>query len=406
MKKIKRILFSIALLFALVQANNSILAQESTDQEFSYTVNYLDKSDNAAIIPADTFKSDPTKDEWSANPFEISGYEYISSNGQDNMIQDEDNATITINYYYNRVSDAKAIKGKELKARVIARYVDVTTKKDIQKYDAISIDGLDYNWPSMPIDGYTFLKTIGEPEDKFKIGTTTITHYYVKDNVDYDNIYTVNYIDNDTKEKIVESDVYIAKDKDKWQANPYEITGYKYIEANGMKNVSKKDNNITVNYYYKKSSEETPEKKQELKANLLIEYKDVDTNKILDKIEETTISGIKYTAIAKEFKDYKLVKTDGEETGIFKIGTTKVTYYYENKNKPIIDEGKIEKDPIKDTKQTKVTKPESKKITKNEKEKKQALPQTGSNYLLLTITTIVVLTITVATKRVITKENN
>ncbi|WP_423363482.1 MucBP domain-containing protein [Mycoplasma sp. P36-A1] len=297
----------------------------------NYTVNYIDIENKGSnplikIIPSDTYVT--TDQNWVANPYTIRGYQYLKSNGEDNIERDGDN--ITVNYYYSKISNETPVKEEELKATLILKYIDADTQKIIEKIEHTSIDGLKYNPTAKEIDGYKLIKTIGNNEGYFKIGVTNVNHYYVKENKTYDHIYIVNYLDNTTKDSIISSDVYIRNEKDKWIANPYEIAGYKYLRSNGMDNVDQSGNTINVNYYYQKISDEDPIKKDELVAKLVIKYLDIDTNKILFKIDETTIDGLKYTTIKKDFENYRFIKVEGNESGLFSVGTTNVTYYYKS----------------------------------------------------------------------------
>ncbi|WP_423363483.1 MucBP domain-containing protein [Mycoplasma sp. P36-A1] len=241
-----------------------------------------------------------------------------------------------------------------------------------------------------------------------------------------DNQYTVNYLNNITNKQIIESDSYIAKEQDKWQANPYEITGYKYIPAEGEKNIVRNKNKITVNYYYQKISDETPKKSQELIATLTIKHIDIDTNKELQPtIVETTIDGLKYTTIAAKIPNYKLVKTSNNETGVFKIGNTEVIYYYkdinlaqddtnkddtnkedtnkEDTNKEDIineelDKNNLENNKVEKNKNNKVKDEESYKYNLS---KAINLPKTGNQKIVITTTLLVLVFVFTATKKII-----
>ena len=72
-------------------------------------------------------------------------------------------------------------------------------------------------------------------------------------------------------------------------------------------------------------------------GKLVINYVDKkDNTKLLDSDENTASTGTKYTTEPKDIENYDLVEVEGETKGIYKKGTTEVTYIYERAHGKVI----------------------------------------------------------------------
>ncbi|WP_423363063.1 MucBP domain-containing protein [Mycoplasma sp. P36-A1] len=180
------------------------------------------------------------------------------------------------------------------------------------------------------------------------------------------NDYTVNYIDVDTKEKIIPSDVYnlrvgflryLGYDKNgnavtskdnlsklvaDYLVKPFNISGYKYITfANTGTNVSIELNKrFDVNFMYKKVSDETPKKGEAILAKLLVRGIDIETQEIIFETSGNNADGsngdLKHQLAdsndqlaQKLLKNYTYVKTIGlDGPVVYEAGKTYTTFHY------------------------------------------------------------------------------
>lgn len=78
-----------------------------------------------------------------------------------------------------------------------------------------------------------------------------------------------------------------------------------------------KEDIINVIYYYRH------------KSNIIINYIDKETGKIIDKEKETLYEGDEYTAEQRQYEDYKLVEKPKEETITIKKEDITLNYYYQ-----------------------------------------------------------------------------
>ena len=149
----------------------------------------------------------------------------------------------TVNYYYSK------------KSNVYAKYVDIKTNKEIEKTETISGKyGDRYQTKQKDISNYKFVKSEGNTVGMMNGKDITVTYYYI-----HKSKITVNYIDEETKEKIdtFEKEVY---EGDKFTSEERNYEDYILTKKPEKENVVIGKEDITLNYYYRR-----------LKFNLKIE---------------------------------------------------------------------------------------------------------------------------------------
>lgn len=149
----------------------------------------------------------------------------------------------TVNYYYSK------------KSNVYAKYVDIKTNKEIEKTETISGKyGDRYQTKQKDISNYKFVKSEGNTAGMMNGKDITVTYYYI-----HKSKITVNYIDEETKEKIdtFEKEVY---EGDKFTSEERNYEDYILTKKPEKENVVIGKEDITLNYYYRR-----------LKFNLKIE---------------------------------------------------------------------------------------------------------------------------------------
>ena len=294
------------------------------------------------------------------------GYDLVEDKLPSNSKGEMGEDPIEVNYYYIK------------KAKVIAKYVDENTGKDIEVDGKVLTETFNghendsYKTELKDIEGYTHTRTEGEvsgimnvevtlDENNNKVfnNTITITYYYKK----IAGGVTERHIDEVTGMLLYENS-YTGLEGDPYDTKSMEFTGYDLVEDKLPTNASGKMTvePILVEYYYKK------------KAKVEIKYleKGTDTELAETKVIEGH-EGDEYTSEALDIEYYKLVETPENATGKMTAeliknedgtltinDTTTVTYYYEkmkfnfkidqnitslkiNDKKQKIDNGKLEK---------------------------------------------------------------
>lgn len=183
-----------------------------------------------------------------------------------------DQKSYTINYYFNR-----------LKYELVVNYYDDETKEKIAKSDRASYnygDEYDTNYDKIDENYWEYVRTEGETpgvinEDK------EIDYYF--NNKEY--TLEVNYYDEETGEKIDETEVSSHKFGDEYTTNDDKIDKKKWelVEEPENKEGTVEDD-TTVNYYYRR-------RKYKITVNY---YEEGTENKIIDSSVSEAYYGDKY----------------------------------------------------------------------------------------------------------------
>lgn len=274
--------------------------------------------------------------------------------------------TIEVNYVYVK------------KAKVVAKYVDENTGKDIEVDGKVLTEtyegheGDNYVTVNKEIPDYTYTRVDGEPKGKMTVkvsltpegekvfdNTIYIIYYYKKESSGV----IERHIDEITGTLLYEK-TYPGKEGDPYETQSMEFTGYDLVEDKLPSNSkgTMKNEQITVEYYYKK------------RAKVEIRFIDIDTNKeIIESLIYEGHEGDPYETKLFTNDYYVIAKMPDNQKGTMKAeiiknpdgtltinDTTYVDYYYRkvktdfkidqnisevilNGEKKKINDGKLEK---------------------------------------------------------------
>ena len=274
--------------------------------DLSYTVNYLEKDTNKVLAEAKTVGNKTFKESITESAIEIAGYNKVAPSEVTITIEDRNN---TINFYYtkktdlsytvhyyeenttNAVAEEKVVTGKTFKEVVTEEAIDVAgynKLNPITKDLVIEAEGNEINFyyakrndlsytvkyyeagtttevaDSKTVDGQTFNSKVEEKAievtgynalDPTKVTITisandeenVIIFYYSKDN---ELVYTVNYYEEGTTEKIIDSKIVTGQTYgDKVTEGAVEIPGW-YKLAPTEKTITIKEKDNVINFYY------------------------------------------------------------------------------------------------------------------------------------------------------------
>ena len=206
--------------------------------DLSYTVNYIDKDTNKAIIDAKTENNQTFGKSVTETAIDIPGYNKVEPTSQSLTVK-ANNAENVITFYYTKRND--------LSYKV--KYLEKDTDKVLHEEKLVENQtfGNSVTEKAEAIDGYTPEKT----EETITIGTekNEIIFYYTKRN---DLSYTVNYYWNGTTEKVAESKTVNNQTfNDVIKEAPILIDGYTPISLERQELTITTDDNTITFYYYK-----------------------------------------------------------------------------------------------------------------------------------------------------------
>ena len=229
-------------------------------------------------------------------------------------------------------------------ALVIIKYVDIDTNEEIyeskiksgkidDEYTTVNeLDNINIKYNNQ----YEYVKVDGNESGNMTEDVITVTYYYQKKPTSV----ITKYIDIDTNEEIYESKVQEGKINDEYTTvNELDNINIKYNNkynfvksTDNTSGIMEKDQ-IEVIYYYSKKD-----------GNVVVKYKDIDTNEELASTEN--ISGkvdSEYKTVnkldeinQKNSNKYSFVKVDGEELGKIDLEVKEIIYYYQKISSNII----------------------------------------------------------------------
>ncbi len=203
-----------------------------------------------------------------------------------------------VNYYYSRFYD------------INVKYIDINNNKEIATSEKMNKRiNSEYATDKKDIQGYTFVKVVGEP--KGKVVSNIDAKYYYKKN----SIIKVNYIDKKTKEKL-DSSINNGLEGDDFKLDRKKFKNYILIEGPKENIIKFSNKDIEINYYYIRESD------------LIVKHIDKDNNKIMDKEVKKLREGSEYNTAKKEFDNYILVKKPEIEKGIIGRKDIELNYFY------------------------------------------------------------------------------
>lgn len=275
------------------------------------TVDYIDKVENKKI--AETSQMNYYEnDTFSVSTIYISDYNYVDYCYNGTTVSDnegiiygkigKENVNIIIYYKYTNAS-------------VTANYVDKDTGKVMDTDVRTGIELEETEFSHKEFEGYTIIEEPDSNKQQFTKKGNIVTYYYEK----LGKI-TINYIDNISKQKIIDSDAQYGKNGEKVKIDPKEIDNYGICKSPSETEYTfDKNNDQTINFYYLPQHE------------VVINYIDQDSKELIFSNSGMYNEGKLIRSNAIPFENYRLVKSP--QNSNFVVGKNDVTinYYYVKK---------------------------------------------------------------------------
>ena len=276
-------------------------------------VQRINKFTNEKIQPDET-KNGIQNEFYETEATEIEGYILLdeelpeNAKGQLEVTKNQDgtyNVETIVKYYYWQ------------KAKVIVQYIDKANDKILQTEEIEGLVDDNYETNSKKIPAYELIEDATNKSGKMTAEDIVVKYYYKRN-----SFVTVEYIDENTDEKISEDTVLEGREKDPYNVQGKDIEGYVLTRTLGKESGEMTKEDITVRFYYKRATK------------LIVRYLEADSQKeLLPLIEEDKLENDLYSTEYKDVPYYKLKEVPNNATGkltMNKMGdVTVVTYYYE-----------------------------------------------------------------------------
>lgn len=361
---------------------NGVVGTEEIEVVYEYRVvtsgvivKYVDIYTNEILAESEVIEG-VENDSYNTKNKEIDGYELVKI--PDNASGKMEFGTIEVIYEYRRVSGG-----------VIVKYIDQVTKENIAEEERI--DGLvndNYTTKAKDVEGYRLVKESSNANGKLGENIEEVVYEYRKISK-----VTVKYIDEITREEILDKTEIILLEGESYETLPKDKSRYYVltIEPENKAGVIGKED-LEVIYEYRSISDgllikyidkltdevieekvydggkegdiidleektyngyvlvESPENNQitltrelqevryyyKKEIKLDIKYIDENTGDILDSEEKVGIEGEEYTTLERVFSNYELVKMPENKDGIYSRNSKEVVYGYKKRSGGVI----------------------------------------------------------------------
>ena len=250
-------------------------------------------------IAKSTTQTGLENEEYTTSPATIDGYvlEITPANATGKFSTSE----IVVTYEYRKQS------------KVIVKYVDENTGAEIaDKVSTTYKQEQNYTTEKKAIDGYKYTKDTGNVAGTVERENIEVVYYYKKNTK-----VVVKYIDEVTKEEIIDSVEIIGLEKDPYETEEKEKAGYELVGVDGNTTGKMTVNTIEVTYKYRKN------------ANLITKHIDKNSGeKIVEDVVKKYKEGDKYEALPQNIAGYVLVESPEETTGTMGREDVEKTFYY------------------------------------------------------------------------------
>ncbi len=238
--------------------------------------------------------------EYTSTQESFDGYTFSKVEGTPNGTMGR--ANIVITYYYKK------------NANVIVKYVDMLDGDSSIVADKTinGVEGQEYTTEPIDIDGYEYIRSVGNTSGNMTIEPITVIYKYKKLAT-----LTTTHIDIDNGEEIHDPVVITYKEGDTYEALPQNIAGYVKVEDPEEKTGVMGRENIIRTYKYKRVSD-----------GLVVKYVDVKTNDVLDTKVYTGKVGDVIKLERKSFMYYLLYSKPDYDSVKLTQSHQEVIYYY------------------------------------------------------------------------------
>ena len=207
----------------------------------------------------------------------------------------------TVTYEYRKQSN------------VTVKYVDENTGKELLGQVTTTYkQGDPYTTEKKDISGYTYTKDTGNVAGTVERENIEVVYYYKRNTK-----VVVKYIDEVTKEEIIDSVEITGLEKDPYETEEKEKAGYELVGVEGNTTGKMTVDPIEVTYKYRKN------------ANLITKHIDKNSGeKIVEDVVKKYKEGDKYEALPQNIAGYVLVESPEETTGTMGREDVEKTFYY------------------------------------------------------------------------------
>lgn len=263
--------------------------------KYNVNVNYLDAFDGSKV--SESYSQKVVEDsKYNTEKRNVNNYTLVEvpSNASGTMPHQD----IDVTYYY-----------KYSNAKVKVKYVDETTGDVMAEEELTGKEGDKVVAEEKIFDGYVLTK---KPDDTtFSKKEQEITYYYK-----HKGKIVVNYVDKGNSDLLatatlegIEGDTITSEIKS--------FDNYELVDGPDSNQHRLERYEYEVYYYYA------------YKSSIVVNYIDIDTNDILDKIEEDVIlEGTIYEFEEKQFDYYRLVQRPEEDRVLIGKGRAVINFYY------------------------------------------------------------------------------
>ena len=238
-------------------------------------------------------------DDYTTTEVVVPGYELVltPANATGKMTPEQ----ITVTYEYRKQSN------------VTVKYVDENTGKELLGQVTTTYkQGDPYTTEKKAIDGYTYTKDTGNVSGTVERENIEVVYYYKRNTK-----VVVKYIDEVTKEEIIDSVEITGLEKDPYETEEKEKAGYELVGVDGNTTGKMTVDPIEVTYKYRKN------------ANLITKHIDKNSGeKIVEDVVKKYKEGDKYEALPQNIAGYVLVESPEETTGTMGRENVEKTFYY------------------------------------------------------------------------------
>ena len=238
-------------------------------------------------------------DDYTTSAVVVEGYELVltPANAAGKMTPEQ----ITVTYEYRKQSN------------VTVKYVDENTGKELLGQVTTTYkQGDPYTTEKKAIDGYTYTKDTGNVAGTVERENIEVVYYYKRNTK-----VVVKYIDEVTKEEIIDSVEITGLEKDPYETEEKEKAGYELVGVEGNTTGKMTVDPIEVTYKYRKN------------ANLITKHIDKNSGeKIVEDVVKKYKEGDKYEALPQNIAGYVLVESPEETTGTMGRENVEKTFYY------------------------------------------------------------------------------